>query len=439
MPLNINAYFCPVVINKISMEDVLKRIILENQELVFKKTLIKRNIELPDTDHIKVFVGIRRSGKTYTLYEQAQKVEKENILFLDFEDERLLALQAKDNYDVILDSYKSLYPDKKPVLFFDEIQNLNNWHLFLKRLHVADYQIFVTGSNANMLSSDIATFLKGRSLEIRIFPFSFVEFLKIKQFQFNTKDLIINVPVFLNYFEDYLKYGGFPEVILAEEKDKRSVAQNIYNLLYYKDLVTRFDKNEYLVKLLVNKIVENITKEFSISSIAEKVNAVYKTSIPTVTDYFSILPLAFLTSNIHSYKNSFMERQRKRKTYLEDNSFIFLNRIGTDLSRLFENLVFNSLQRKYGPVHYYVTNNKKEVDFIVFEKEQTLLFQASYSISDMETLKRETNALKKAMIELKINNAYILTNNQSETLENDFGKIKVFPLWKWLLEGASKN
>ncbi len=319
-------------------------------------------------------------------------------------------------------------------MFFDEIQNLNNWHLYLKRLHVKGYKIFVTGSNAHLISREIATFLTGRSLETTIYPFSFTEFLKLKNIEIQTKDPIINQPKILNLFDEYLQYGGFPEVIKANADDKRAVAKNIYNLLFYKDLVAKFDKDDYLLKLVVSKLSENITKEFSVTSLANKIIAVYKTSVPTVTDYFNILPEPFLTVNIYPFRTSFVQRESKRKTYLRDNSFIYLNRIEPDKSRLFENLIFNFLQRKFGEIYYYKTSNNKEVDFLINENENKVLIQACYKLENYETRERETKSLLKAMDELNLETAIIYTCNQLEQLTKNGKTINIIPFWQEALK-----
>jgi len=412
------------------MEDILKRIILENQEIISDKKLISRNYSIPETGHIIVLTGIRRCGKTHVLYEIAKTFEPERILFLDFEDERLIGLNSLSNYDIIIDSYKTLFPNLEPVLFFDEIQNLENWHLYLKRLHVKGHKIYVTGSNAHLISREIATFLKGRSLEITIYPFSFPEFLKLKNIDLQQKDYIINQPKILNLFDEYLQYGGFPEVIKAGPDEKRTIAKNIYNLLFYKDLVAKFDKNDYLLKLVVSKITENITKDFSVTSLANKIISVYKTSVPTVTDYFNILPEPFLTSNIYPYRSSFVQRESKRKTYLADNSFIFLNRVAPDKSRLFENLVFNFLQSRHSELFYYRTTNNLEVDFFINEPESKALIQSSYSVENSDTREREIKALFKAMEEQNMDIGFIYTNNNSEEISINNKTINIIPFWK---------
>lgn len=416
------------------MEEILKRVILENQELIAGKKIISRNFNIPETEHISVLTGIRRCGKTYLLYKIAQSFNPEQVLFLDFEDERLIALNSLSNYDVIIDSYNTLFPNLTPVLFFDEIQNLENWHLYLKRLHVQGYKIYVTGSNAKLISREIATFLKGRSLETTIYPFSFKEFLQFKNIEFQPKDFIINQPKIINLFDEYLLYGGFPEVIKVSKNEKRAVAKNIYNLLFYKDLVAKFAKDDFLLKLVLSKIAENITKDFSVTSLANKIISVYKTSVPTVTDYFNILPEPFLTTNIYQYRVSFVQRESKRKTYLTDNSFIWLNRVSPDISRLFENLVFNFLKRNHEEIFYYKTSNNLEVDFFINDTDSKLLIQSGYSLESSETRDREIKALIKGMEELNLDTGLIYTHNYEEEITIGNKKIQIIPFWKVLFE-----
>lgn len=412
------------------MEFILKRIILENQEIISDKSLISREYNIPDTDAITVLTGIRRCGKTHILYEKAKQLDPERILFLDFEDERLIALNTLASYDIIIDSYKTLFPHLQPVLFFDEIQNLPNWHLYLKRLHVKGYKIYVTGSNAHLISREIATFLKGRSIETVISPFSFPEFLKLKNVEFLPKDLIINQPKILHLFEEYLQFGGFPEVIKVSLSDKRTIAKNIYNLLFYKDLVSKYDKDDYLLKLVVSKIAENITKEFSITSLANKIISVYKTTVPTIADYFNILPEPFLTTNVYQYRTSFVQRESKRKTYLTDNSFIFLNRVNPDSSRLLENLVFCYLLRSFAEIYYYKTTNNQEVDFFIHNAQTKALIQVCYSIENADTREREIKALLRAMDEQHLLVGFIFTWNDDEELTFGEKTIKIIPFWK---------
>ena len=201
-------------------------------------------------------------------------------------------------------------------------------------------------------------------------------------------------------------------------------------------MVAKFDKDDYLLKLVVSKITENITKEFSVTSLANKIISVYKTTVPTVTDYFNILPEPFLTTNIYPYRNSFVQRESKRKTYLADNSFIFLNRVSPDKSRLFENLAFNFLQRKPQDVYYYKSGNNNKVDFFINEPDTKMLIQACYDIGNDDTRKREVKSLLKAMEELKLSMGTIYSYNHSEEIKLKDKTIKIVPFWKVAIEAG---
>ena len=155
------------------MEEVLKRIILENQERIEHKKLIPRYLELPEIEQISIITGLRRSGKTSLLFIETDKYPKEDVLFLDFEDERLVMLNSLSSYDCIIDSYNRLFEKRKPVLFFDEIQGLKNWYLYVKRLYSQGFKIYITGSNSDLITRDISTYISGRGVEFEILPFSF--------------------------------------------------------------------------------------------------------------------------------------------------------------------------------------------------------------------------------------------------------------------------
>ncbi len=413
--------------------EVIKRIILENQDYISNRKILYRNIYIPQTENIKIFTGIRRCGKTSLLYYEAKKYPIQDVLFLDFEDERLIFLNTLDSYDVILDSYSELYPERYPILFFDEVQSLNNWHLFVKRLYAKGYTIYLTGSNANLLSKEIASYLTGRAIEIRVYPFSFKEFLQYKKISFTQKNMIRSKPKLLVTFKEYLLFGGFPEVIKAPSNDKTIVLRSIYTLLFYKDLIAKYDKNEFLMRLIVSKLIENLTKAFSISNLAKKIQPLFKTNRQTVTDYFQLLQLPYLTENIYQYRKSFVKRENERKTYFADNGFILLISIKEDFGKLLENLVFNYLNRNYDRIFYYKTLNNLEVDFLVTNNNQIELFQVSYDISDNLTHEREIKALIKAMHELKLFNATLITYNEKEIFELGDLKIYIKPFWEWVL------
>ncbi len=419
------------------VEDIIKRVILENIELIGSKKIIRRDFNIPSTDSIMILTGIRRCGKTYQLYQNSVRYDSEDVLFLDFEDERLIQLSALDSYDIILDSYRRIFPGRKPVLFFDEIQSLRNWHLYLKRMHAHDYKLMVTGSNANLLSSDIATYLTGRAIETHIFPFSFIEFLNLKGLEISTEDYYTAVPEILNTFDDYLINGGFPEVIKAEPGDKRVMMRSIHELILYKDLVAKYEKNSYLFQLVISKLVENIGKSFSIIKLADKIKPVYKTSNPTVTDYVNLLSVPFVVKPVFLYRKSFVHREMERKIYFVDNSFITQNTIDNDYSRLLENCVFNHLDRYSDEVYYYNTGNKLEVDFLCRKGQDFYAIQVSYNISDPETRNRELKAISRCVREMGLSNGLILTYNEEGHEVSDGVNIDIMPVWKYLLTAGS--
>ena len=416
------------------MEEIIQRIILENIENIRNKAVVRRNIPIPTTEDISILSGIRRCGKTYRLYQQIQESETDDFLFLDFEDERLLPLFAMQDYDIILDSYTRIFPEIRPILYFDEIQNLPNWHLYLKRLRNQDYKIYVTGSNANLLSKEIATYLKGRSLETHIYPFSFTEYLKMKEIKFSEKDLIVKLPEMLNAFDDYLYFGGFPQVIKSGEKDKKVVIKTLHDLLLYKDVVAKYDKDAYLIRLIITKLVENVGKAFSLSSLTNKLASIYQSTRTTVTEYVNTLHLPFTIHSLFQYRKSFVKREMERKVYFQDNSFITQNTITFDKSRLLENLVFNHFSRFADEMYYYKTNNNLEVDFLIKHNDKLLPVQVAFSLTDTETKARGIKVLSKCMQELELSSGLILTY-QEQSLEKvaDEKEITILPVLKYIL------
>ncbi len=413
--------------------ELLKKIILENQEFISSRKILPRNIHIPKTENMIVFTGIRRCGKTSLLYHEAKKLSIRDVLFLDFEDERLVFLNTLAHYDLILDSYYELFPNRQPVLFFDEVQGLKNWHLYVKRLYAKGFKIYITGSNANLLSKEIATFLTGRAVEIRVYPFSFKEFLRYKKIEFTSKDILLHKPRLLRALNEYLMFGSLPEVIKTAPSDKILVLKNIYTLLFYKDLIAKYDKNELLMRLIISKIAENITKPFSISNLANKIQPLYKTNRQTVTDYFQLLHSPFIIESIYQYRKSFVKKENERKTYFADTGFIRLISIGEDFGKLLENLIFCYLNRKYDAVYYYKTSNSLEIDFLVIENNIPRLFQVSYDISDNMTREREIKALVKGMRELGLQQATLITYDEKDSFQTGKLQIDVKPFWEMVL------
>jgi len=413
------------------MLQTLQRIILEKQELILNRILQERTLQIPSTHQIKIFTGPRRCGKTCLMQLEARNYDLRRVLYLDFEDERLVGFQSLGSYDVVLDSYHSLFPDLQPVLFFDEVQALPNWHLFLKRLHEHYPEIHVTGSNANLLSRDIATYLTGRSLSLKARPFSFREFVYSRREEIAETSFKLHPGKWLNLFNEYRVWGGFPEVIFTDSK--LTVLQGIYQLILFKDLASKLKLSDYALRLIIGKLVENIGKPYSMNSVYNKIRQFYPLSRPTCNDYINALELPFLTQTITLWRKSFVARESERKTYLIDNGFIKLHSVGEDWGKLLENCVFNELSRRHDQIYYYRTNNRLEVDFLVIDGEQKQLIQVCETISDPDTRAREFAALLTAMQELGLDSAILLTAFEESTIVQDHLRIEVIPAWKWML------
>ena len=411
------------------MKNQLKKIIVQHQERLRNLSVVDRNIIIEKNGNY-VFVGLRRAGKTYFLYQLIKEryAEIEKVLYLNFEDERLIDLTYNE-LDLIIEAYQELY-NQKPAIFFDEIQNITHWEKFVRRLADSDYKIMVTGSNAEMLSSEISTTLGGRFLTKEITPLTFSEFLTFNaislQPNFEFSDQLYKVK---QYYEQYIKFGGFPELIRFE--NKREYLSNVYQKLFYGDLIARYTiANPKALKLLVKKIAESVNNETSINRIK---NLIQSVGIPlgnnTLFEYLSYLNNSYLIVDISNFASKFVERETKKKYYFLDTGILNLFLVDQD-TKLLENLVFIELRRRYEKGIYFF-KRKNEVDFYV--PEAKLLVQVSYNLNAPETRKREMKGLIEAMKELEINDGVIITYDSQETIKIDNFVITVIPAWKWLL------
>ena len=412
----------------------LKNLIIENQEFLRETDMYFR--DYPIEKHANyVFTGSRRAGKSFFMYGIAKKmlsdkITQKHILFINFEDERFLEFTASD-FNLILECYKELY-NLKPILFFDEIQNITGWEKFVRRLADKNFRVFVTGSNAKMLSNEIATVLGGRFLIKEIQTLSFSEFLNFKgiklkkNYEFSSQKHEIK-----RQLNDYLLYGGFPELI--NYTNKRELLNNLYQKVLYGDIIARHDiKNKQSIRLLVKKMAESVNDETSFNRIK---NLIKSTGISigtgTLIDYFEYLKDGFLLFDLQNYATKFTERESKKKFYFSDNGILMLF-FTEDRSKLIENLVYVELRRRFSENFYYYKQTY-ETDFYIPEKQ--LLIQVTLSMNESETRKREINSLQKTMQKLDINKGYIITyDDNEETIINKNGKIHVLKLWKWLLD-----
>ena len=419
-----------VKIRNNSIKEVIKKIIVQNQEHLKKLKIIPRQIVLEKNGNY-VFVGLRRAGKTYLLYQIIKEQQQiQDVLFINFEDERLIEFTYRELY-LLLEAYAELFK-QKPILFLDEIHNIANWEKFVRRLADNDYKVMVTGSNAKMLSTDISTILGGRFFNSYVGVLSFKEFLKFNAIQLKdnfeyTKQLY----QIKDLYAIYLQNGGFPELI--KYQNKREYLSSIYQKLYYGDVIARYNiSNPDVLKLLIKKLAESVNNETSINRIKNLIKSIgFSIGSNTLFQYINHLKESFMIHDVSNYANKFVERETKKKYYFADTGLLGLFLIDQD-TKLLENQVYIELKRRYKEDIYYF-KRKLEVDFYL--PQQKLLIQVSYSISDEETRKRELKALVLAMEELRVDKGMIITYDTEDQIEIDQKTISIIPAWKWLLKG----
>lgn len=423
--------------NKNMMKNIVLQHKLEKEKFVSKTYILREKLDFAkknlDTDLIKVITGSRRVGKSIFSFLLLRDKE---FAYLNFDDEGLI---KNKNYDEILEVIFEVYPDAKFILF-DEIQNLENWELFVNKLQRRGYNLILTGSNANLLSKELGTALTGRYIPIEIFPFSFKEFLIAKGFKIKKEGT--GLPEIkgkiLNYLDEYLKRGGFPEVVVKKLEAKNYLS-TLFDAILFKDVVKRY-KVRFSQKIydLSIYLISNFSSEFSFTKLK---NSLDFRSTNTVQNYLKYLEEAYLIFVLNRFSFKTKEQIRTpKKIYLIDNGFILAKsfQFSQNLGKLMENLVFVEILRKgytsNKDVFYYKTRNGKEIDFVLKKGAKIeKLIQVCYQIDSLEIKKRELNALIEAGKELNCDALEIITWDDEKTEKFKGKDVKYLPLWKLLL------
>lgn len=409
-----------------------------------------RELSLPiDSGKIITVPGVRRCGKSSLFLLVINQlirekiITKEQILFLNFDDERLHF--NADSLDEILQAYRELYPEiplKDVYMFFDEIQMADDWQPFVRRVYEQECKhIFITGSNSRMLSSELATSLRGRTLQYEEFPLSFREYCEFTEVETNYY-VPENRAKLVNAFKEYLHRGGFPEIALAAPMYKDRILQEYFFVMLYKDLVERYEiKNPEPIRYFIKRVMSNLTKPTSINRIYNELKS-QGVSIGKNTLYDVIVQTEsiYLFFSLTKYEPSLVkESTGDKKYYCIDNGLrsVLLNPQSEDNGKLLENIVFLHLRRNLRiqeELHYY--KGKKECDFVISEYDKvTGLIQVSYQMNDEETRRREVEGLLEAAISTGCRELTIVTmETEAEWNEQDM-LIRVLPAWKWMLEG----
>ncbi|WP_291593526.1 ATP-binding protein [Bacteroides sp.] len=415
-------------------KNVIKTLIVEYQQFVNKISLIERDIHLSAQLNY-VFVGLRRAGKSYLMYQRIQNLLKEGhkaeeILYFNFEDDRLVNLTI-DDLDLIKICYEELYA-YRPIFFLDEIQIVQHWERFARRLADQKYRVYVTGSNAKMLSSEIATTLGGRFIVQNVYPFSFQEYLKANHIIVESTWYFKNRAEIVRSFSEYFYYGGLPELELVEGAEKRQWLSNLFNKIFFGDLITRYSiRNDLAMKVLIRKLAESVKQPSSFSRLSNIVSSTgAKTTTDTIIDYLEFLQATWLIFSLENYASKLAEKVSNRKYYFIDNGLLTLFLIDP-VTSLLENLVAVTLKKKYEEELYFYHQNI-EVDFYI--PAVKLAVQVSYSLKEEVTRKREITALLKMSTVMEVDKLLIITNDEEELIIEDGKEITVIPIWKWLLE-----
>ncbi|MGB4415533.1 MAG: ATP-binding protein [Paludibacter sp.] len=413
-------------------KDVIKQLIAEYQQKVVEVKFQTRNYPI-DKQLNYVFTGLRRVGKSYFMYQIINDLIREGhnpneILYFNFEDDRIASLSLSD-LDLIKISFEEMY-NVKPVFFLDEIQVVEKWEKFARRLADQDYRIYITGSNAQMLSSEIATTLGGRFMIQQIYPFTFSEYLVSQGINMSDKNIIYSHKnEITKAFQTYFQYGGLPEHFGLT--DKRAWLSNLFQKLFFGDIVTRYQvRNDFALKMLIRKLAESVKQPVSFNRLTNIVaSAGKKVSTDTIIDYLNYLSENWICFGIENINAKLAAKMSNKKYYFSDNGLLNLFLIDPNTT-LLENLVAIQLHSLYGNEVYYYQNGV-EVDFYIPEKQ--LAIQVCYDINDELTSKREMNALLKMNSRFENLKLMIITKDNTDTINVNNHIVEVLPIWKWLL------
>lgn len=414
--------------------DILKQIIIDQKEMYLDNPLISRDYNLEENVNY-CFVGIRRTGKSYMMYQQIHNlmndgISSSQIVYVNFEDERLLEIGVDDLNTILEIGIEFSGSKGKPYLFLDEIQNVDGWEKFVRRVADMKYRINITRSNSKMLSKEIASTLGGRFMIVNVFPYSFKEYLSANHIenimlaQIGTKKRADIV----SQYEQYVTYGAFPE--LVDIKNKRPYLNNIYQTVYLQDIITRNKiTNDFAVRLILKKIAESVTKALSFNRLTNIVkSAGISIGKQTVINYVGHMLDSYLIFSLQNYAS----KKTSPKYYFMDTGLLGLMLLDCKTAQL-ENLVAVELIRRYGFENVYFFENNIEVDFYI--PSENLAIQVSMQVlDDVDTLERETRAFVKLNQFIPDTKCLLVTNSEETKLNCDGIKIDVVPIWKWLLD-----
>lgn len=421
-------------------KNIIKSVISFLHKQIRETSLIERPMKF-EQNVSYVLVGIRRAGKSYLMIQDIKQriarseIQLEDCLYINFEDERLDGLSASE-LQLLIDCYQEMFGPQKPLVYLDEIQNITGWEKFVRRLADQKYRVMVTGSNARMLSKEVATTLGGRYIIREIYPFSYSEYLTYhgitlqKNWEYNP-DIKLEV---IRRFDDYFYNGGFAEMFPLV--NKREWINSLYQKILLGDIVARHAiRGDRSIRLLARKVAENVMQPTSLSRFIYIIKSSGESiSMPTLKDYLRYMEDNYLSFSLLNYASPISEQETIKKRYYMDNGLLnnFLFRGET---KLLENLCAIHLLKKYSNAdepQLFFYNRNIEVDFYI--PDEKLAIQASFDMSETETWEREISALVALHKVFPLQRAQIVTRDTELQTEHAGLSIEVIPIWKWLLD-----
>jgi predicted AAA+ superfamily ATPase len=411
----------------------------EERDGLLKQPYIERmdasaKAEYLSTGLVKLITGPRRAGKSVL---SLQLLKDENFAYLNFDDDLLL---KRFDEDTVIQALNEVYPGYK-YLFLDEIQNLPNWELWVNKLYRRGANLIVTGSNAKLLSREMATSLTGRYLQITVYPFSFAEFLRFQKLSLPDQAPLTpqKTGILLSHLNTYLLNGGFPEIALNPSILKNYLT-SLFDSVVLKDIVRRFNiRQSHQLFDLSNYLLANFTNPYSYNQLKTDLNF---RSVSTVQKFIGYLSEPYLFLNLTRYAAKIKLQQKSpKKSYVIDNGFIHARsfELSPNYGRLLENVVFiELLRRNFKPeldLFYYRTRNDREIDFVCRKGYRVnQLIQVCYDLTNPRTLKREIDALLEASSELDCDNLLLITWDKEEVIKRNELDIHLLPACKWLCD-----
>ncbi len=417
--------------------EVLKSVIFDQREIIQNARIVPRRYTF-DSQANYVVTGLRRAGKSTLLYKIVRDlvesgVDWNRIIYINFEDERLAEFSIGDFNDIL--SVHSELSTQLGYYFFDEIQNVNGWEKFARRLADAGERVWITGSNAKMLSSQIATTLGGRYLVKHVTPYRFDEYLDASGIAHDSNALYSTKAKgsIAGAFDAFYQHGGFPESLRYDSP--REYVESVYQKVLLGDIAARNNvRNPDALRVLMKKVAETVCNETSATALHGMLNALgYKISKATLLDYLAMARESYLLFKVTNVVAKFVEREGNPKRYFSDNGLLNLFLIGKEPA-LLENEVAVAMLDAFGEELHYLKSPKNGIDVDFYVPEQGLAVQVAYSLSDSAKPREVGNLVKLANISDSALRLLIVTKEEERVIEEDGKRIEIKPAWKFLLQ-----